>query len=193
MANNVKQVMAGKPLATGGALVAPIGTALPTDETTALNAAFLPVGYLGDSGVEMTPNRSTDTKKAWGGDTVLVLQTEFGVEVKLTLIESLNVNAAKAAFGAANVTSTANTSSSGTKLAVKINAIELDHNEWVIELKNGVKRARVVLPDAQVTKVDTIPFKDDDSVAYPCTITCFPDASGNYGYVYTNDGVTTLG
>lgn len=193
MANNVKQVMAGKPLATGGALVAPPGTALPTDEVVALNVAFLPLGFLGDNGVDLTPNRSTTTKKAWGGDTVLVLQTEFGVEVKVTLIEALNVNASKLAFGTANVTTTANTTTLGTKQAIKINSVELDHNVMVFELKNGKKRSRVVLPDAQVTKVDTISFKDDDSVAYPCTISCFPDASGNYGYIYTDDGVTTLG
>ena len=192
MANNVKQVMAGKPLAAGGALVAPIGTALPTDETTALNVAFLPLGYLGDSGVELTPNRSTESKKAWGGDTVLVLQTEFGVEVKCTLIESLNVNAIKAAFGASNVASTAATLTAGTKQAIKINSLELDHLEWAFELKTGNKRSRIVLPDAQVTSVDTIAFADSEAVAYPLTITCFPDSSGNYGYVYTDDGVLTV-
>jgi len=192
MANNAKQVMAGKPLATGGALVAPLGTALPTDEVTALNVAFLPLGYLGDNGVDLTPNRTSTTKKAWGGDTVLVLQTEFGVEVKVTFIEALNANASKMAFGSANVTTTAASPTAGTKQAIVINSTELDHNVLVFELKNGAKRSRVVLPDAQVTKVDTISFKDDDSVAYPSTISCLPDASGNYGYIYTDDGVTTV-
>lgn len=191
MANSTSNVVAGMPLAAGGALNGPLGTALPTDETTALNVALKPVGYLSDDGVGLTPNRSTDKKKAWGGDTVLVLQTEFGVEVKATLIESLNSQALKTAFGSGNVTTTAATSTTGTKQAVKLNSVELDHLVWVFEIKNGLKRIRVVLPDAQVTAVDEIKYSDSDAVGYALTITCFPDATGNYAYQYSDDGVKT--
>ena len=40
MAQNASNVAAAVPLVSGGILAAPKGTALPTDETTALNAAF---------------------------------------------------------------------------------------------------------------------------------------------------------
>ena len=192
MANSVSNVMAGQPLSTGGLLWAPSGTALPTDTTTALNAAFLALGYLSDDGVEATPNRSTNTKKAWGGDTVLVLQTDFGVEVKFTLLETLNVNVANASFGTANVTATAANGTHGNQLAIKVNSLELDHASWVAELRNGIKKSRLVIPDGQPTAVDTIPFKSSDSVMFPVTLTCFPDASGNYAYIYSDDGLITV-
>lgn len=192
MANSTTNVIAGKPLATGGALNAPVGTALPTDETTALNAAFKGVGYISSDGAKLTPNRSTDTKKAWGGDTVLALQTDFGVEVKVTLIEALNAQALKTAFGSGNVAVTAATATAGNKSVVKINAAELDHLTWVFEIKNGLKRQRIVLPDAQVTGVDEISWTDDDTVGYALTLTCFPDADGNYGYIYADDGQKTI-
>lgn len=191
MANASTNVVAGHPLASGGALVAPIGTALPTDETTALNVAFKALGYLSKDGVGINPNRSSDKTTAWGGDVVLVQQTEFGVEVKVTLIESLNSVALKTAFGSANVATTAATVSTGTKQAIKINSLELDHQEWVFEIRNGAKKIRHVIPDGQVTKVDEIKYTDSDAVGYACTITCSPDATGNYVYTYTDDGKTT--
>ena len=59
MANNVANVVAGKPLAAGGVWIAPLGTALPTDETTALNAAFKSAGYIGEDGLTETIERAT--------------------------------------------------------------------------------------------------------------------------------------
>lgn len=191
MANSTKNVVVGKPLATGGALNAPVGTALPADETTALNASFIPTGYLSKDGASFTPNRDTSTIEAWGGDTVAMLQSKFGVEGKVALIEALNSQALKTAFGSSNVTVTAPTSTTGTKTATKVNAAELDHLSWVFEIRNGAKKIRVVWPDAQVSKVEEIKFTDSDAVAYALTATLFPDASGNYVYTYTDDGVHT--
>ena len=39
MANSINNVVVGKPLVTGGISVAPLGTVLPTDATTALDAS----------------------------------------------------------------------------------------------------------------------------------------------------------
>ncbi|MCL2463976.1 MAG: hypothetical protein FWF28_02750, partial [Micrococcales bacterium] len=87
-----------------------------------------------------------------------------------------------------NVTATAADATHGNRLAIKINSAELDHGVWVAELKNGIKRSRLVVPDGQVTAVDTIPFKSNSSVRYPLTVTCFPDDDGNHAYLYTDDG-----
>lgn len=191
MTNSTANVVAGKPLVTGGALCAPRGTALPTDTSTALNAAFLSTGYISKDGSSITPDRSGDKIKAWGGDTVLVTQTDFNVEVKLTLIEALNSTALKAAFGSGNVTVTAANSSHGAQTATAINSTPLDHQSWALEIRNGLKKIRVVVPDGQVTKVDEIKFTDSDAIGYSLTITAFPDSSGNHAYQYTDDGVTT--
>ena len=52
MAQTAQNVTAASPISTGGILVAPKGTALPTDTDTALNAAFKALGYVGEGGIE---------------------------------------------------------------------------------------------------------------------------------------------
>lgn len=191
MPNNAKNALVGKPLVTGGTLVAPIGTALPTDETTALNAAFNAVGYLTDDGVTRSESRDSDTKYAWGGDTLAVLQKTYGVEVKFSLAEYLNPLTQSLIYGTANVTTTAATSTVGQKMKVIGTSTPCPHMEWVIEILQGTKRLRVVFPDAQITDTDDVSYTDDDLAARGVTLTLFPDASGAYFYEYSNNGVTT--
>jgi len=49
--SDVNNVSAGKPKIGGAVFVAPIGTELPKDVTTQLNAAFKGLGYCSDDGI----------------------------------------------------------------------------------------------------------------------------------------------
>src|SRR5687768_14335414 len=104
--SSTANVLAGKPLATGGVLVGPVGTAAPTDATTSLNAAFKAAGYVGEDGLTEATDRSTEKIKAWGGDTVKVIQTDFAVTYTFTFLETLNSDVLKTVYGDANVTTT---------------------------------------------------------------------------------------
>lgn len=188
MTNNAKNAVVGKPLASGGVLIAPLGTALPTNETTAPNVAFVSPGYMTDSGVARSEKRETDTKFAWGGDTLVVLQKSYGATAKFGFAEYLNPVAAKAIYGDSNVTVTPATSSAGNKMSVKGTSAQSPHRSWIIEMLSGVAKVRVVFPDAQITELDDVEFKDDDISARGVTLTLFPDSSGNYFYDYSDDG-----
>lgn len=188
MANTVSNVVSGKPLATGGALIGPLGTALPTDTTVALNAAFKGAGYIGEDGVTETVGRSTDKIRAWGGDTVKVVQSEFSVTYQFSFIEALNADALKAAYGDTNVTTTAATVSTGTLQAVKLNSLTLPHKSYVFEIRDGNAKIRIVVPDGQITEIGDVTYNDSDVVAYQVTVEAFPDASGNNAYKYSDDG-----
>ncbi len=74
MANKALNVSAGKPKPTGAIWVAPLGTALPTDTTDEL-VGFECLGYCSDDGLTNSTNLESETIKAWGGDTVLTIQT----------------------------------------------------------------------------------------------------------------------
>jgi hypothetical protein len=193
MANepNSAFVSTGKPLVTGGALVAPLSTALPADATTALNVAFLGIGYIGDGGVTRSESRSSDKKKAWGGNVVYSAQTDYGVTYKLTLIEHFNPLTHKLMHGTSNVTVTAATASKGTQIKIAGNSKVLDHNEWVFEMPDGPAKTRHVIPDGQITETGDVVYVDSDLIAYEATITCYPDASGNSYYEYLDDGIKT--
>lgn len=180
MANQPKYVTSAKPKVGGSIYSAPIGTALPTDATTALNAAFKCLGYVSDDGVQNSDDRKTTDIKSWGGDIVNSVQTEKTDTFKYTLIEALNVDVLKEIYGDSNVTGDLDTG-----ITVKSNSTELDEHVIVIEmvLRNNVLK-RIVLPSAKVTDVGEIKYKDGDNVGYETTVTCFPDDNSNTHYEY---------
>lgn len=180
MANQPKYVTSAKPKVGGSIYSAPIGTALPTDATTALNTAFKCLGYVSDDGVQNSDDRKTTDIKSWGGDIVNSVQTEKTDTFKYTLIEALNVDVLKEIYGDSNVTGGLDTG-----ITVKSNSTELDEHVIVIEmvLRNNVLK-RIVLPSAKVTDVGEIKYKDGDNVGYETTVTCFPDDNSNTHYEY---------
>lgn len=191
MVNTATNAVAGKPKASGGVYVGPLGTALPIDSTTALNASFKSLGYAGDAGLVQTPTRDVTAVNAWGGDHVADLQTSYAETYKVTLIESLNADVAKAVYGDGAVTVTAASSTHGAQLAIASSSAMLPLKEWVFEMGYGTYSRRKVLPLARITDVGDISYTDGDVIAYEVTISCYADATGNFSYEYTDDGKTT--
>lgn len=192
MPNTVASVLAGKPLTTGGVLIAPMGTALPTTAVAVPAAGFVAAGYIGDDGVTESVDRSTDKVKAWGGDTVKVLSTDFGVTYQFSFLESLNTDVLKTVYGDANVAVTAATSTTGTLRTVKINNDDLPHKQFIFEIKDGPARIRIVIPDGQITEVGEITYNDGEVISYSVTVEAFEDAAGNNAYKYLDNGVFTV-
>ena len=84
MSNTVTNVSAGKPNPAGALYWAPLGSTLPTDATTALDAAFLPLGYVSEEGLTNSNSRDNDEIHAWGGDAVLNLESN---EEKMIILQ----------------------------------------------------------------------------------------------------------
>lgn len=173
--NNVNNVTAGKPKVGGAIFRAPLGTTLPTDATTSLDPAFVNVGYISDAGVVNSNSPSTNTVKAWGGDQVLVILEEKPDTFQFTMLEVMNVEAAKAVYGDANVTGDLSTG-----ITIHANTNQQLDSSYVIEevLRGGVKK-RIVIPDAAVSAVGDITYSDSAAVGYQTTINAFPDANGD--------------
>lgn len=190
MSNDNTNVVAGQPLTTGGILLAPKGTVLPTDAAAAPGAAFKSAGYVGDSGVTESGDRGTKKIKAWGGDTVKIIQTDYSLTYKFTFLEALNGEVLKAVHGATNVTTTAATVSTGTLQAIKLNSDVLPHQAFIFEIKDGLARIRICLPDGQITEVGGIKYADDDVVAYDVTVEAFKDSTlGANALKYLDNGI----
>lgn len=189
MANTVSNVVAGRPLTTGGVLIGPSGTTLPTDAQTELDEAMVAAGYIGEDGLVENADRTTDKIKAWGGDVVKVVQTDFSCTYQFTFIESLNTTVLKATYGDDNVATTDPTTDSGTLNAVSISSDTLPHSVFVFEVKDGDARIRIVVPDGQVTTVGEVTYSDSTVVGYQVTVEAFQDENGKNAYKYCDDGV----
>jgi len=190
MANNAKKVAVGKPLASGGAYIAVSGTAVPTDISTALDAAFKATGYVSSDGLVMSMSADTNEIIAWGGDTVRKVQTSHDVTVALTMLET-GATTAGIYYGTGNVTVVAATSGHGEQVNIEVTSAELPRSVWVYELADGDRTGRVVLPDAQVTERGDVNFIDEDAVSYPITLTAYPDEDGVKAYIFWDDGQKT--
>lgn len=187
MANTASNVVAGVPLATGGILIGDTTATAPATAADALTG-FVAAGYIGEDGVTETNERSTDRIRAWGGDTVKVVQTEHNVSYQFTFLETLNREVLEAVYGEDNVTTTAATVSSGTLHEVQVNASTLPHKSYVFEVKDGDAKIRIYVPDGQITEVGDITYSDSEVIGYQVTVECYADSLGNKAYKYLDDG-----
>ena len=105
MVTSSRNVAVGKPdlAVSGGLLVAPLGTPRPTSHNDTFDAAYVSAGYLSTDGVTESSERATEVIRAWGGDKVRTVQTEYGTTLSLTLIESRRAEALRLVFGDDNV------------------------------------------------------------------------------------------
>ena len=180
MANTATNVTVGKPKVGGAIYVAPLGSTLPTDSSTALDAAFVCLGYVSEDGVTNNNSPESDNVKAWGGDTVLVLQTDRPDSFSLTLLETMNEDVLKAVYGSANVTVDAQ-----DNITVKATADAMEGQAWVIEMVlRGDRAKRIVIPNGTISELGEIAYKDDEAAGYNITISDVPDSTGVYHYEY---------
>ena len=180
---DTKNVTTSKPKIGGAVYRAPLGTTLPTDATTALNEAFVCLGYVSEDGLTNANSPDSDKIKAFGGDTVHAYQKEKPDTFRFKLLEALNPDVLKTVYGDDNVTGTLKTG-----LTIKANSNDAEDKSWVVELiLNGVLK-RVVIPQAKITEIDDIVYADEEALGYDITITATPDTAGNTHYEYLKEG-----
>ena len=175
MVTSSRNVAVGKPdlAVSGGLLVAPLGTARPTSHSGAFDAAYKSAGYLSTDGVTESSERATEVIRAWGGDKVRTVQTEYGTTLSLTLIESRRAEALRLVFGDDNVVV------EGGTVTVKRNSKVLPHRQFIIAMLDGDNSSHLDVGYGQVTEVGDITYVDGEAISYELTISCDPDENGD--------------
>lgn len=173
-------VTAAKPAVAGVCYVAPVGSTLPTDASTALDAAFVNLGYLSEDGITNSTDISSTTIKEMGGKSVLTIQESKNDSFGFTLIEALNPDVLKTLYGSSNVTG-----SLAAGLSVAAKSDELDESAWVLELvMRGDVLKRIVIPCASISEIGDISYTGSDAVGYEITLSVSADSSGVNHYEY---------
>ena len=175
-----ENVSAGKPKIGGAIYTAPVGTVLPTNATEALDEAFQSLGYVSEDGLTNGTEMETEKVKAWGGDTVLVIQKSKDDTFKYVLIEVKSKTVLGYVYGEDNVSGDL-----ATGITVKVNNKDVPERSLVIDmiLRNNTAK-RIVIPSCKISEVDDIVYSDDDAIGYGTTVDCTPDAESNTHYEY---------
>lgn len=187
--NNASNVSAGKPKVGGAIFAAPVGTPLPTSTTDELDAAFKNLGFASDSGVTNSTNLETEEIKAWGGQTVLVIQKSKDDKYKFKLLEIKNVDVCKFVYGDDNVSGDLE-----SEIVIKCNNKDVPEQSIVIDMiLSGDTAKRVVIPSCKISEVADIEYTDEDATGYETTVSCTPDSEGNTHYEYIKKASTPSG
>jgi hypothetical protein len=188
-----KDVFVGAPdqATTGAILSGPVGTPLPTGATatsTTLNAALKASGYIGETGVRITPSRSTTQIRDWSRKAIRTLLESFDGTLAWEHM-ALDEQSVRNYFGDENVEVFAATTTLGTRMALKLRGDALTEKCWVFRIKDGLRKVVVVVPNGTITEQGEIPLVANDAIRLPVVMTTAPDADGNNLYIYTNDGL----
>ena len=180
---NKDNIAVGKPKVGGAIHVAPAGTTLPTDATTALDAAFVNLGYVSEEGLTNSNSAAVETIRAWGKD---IIYSKDGDDetYSWTLLEVLDANVQKFIRGADNVTV-----AEGGAMSVQVKRpsarTQMEEIVIVVEMILHNRAVRHVIPRGVITEVGEVSYVDDDTVGYQVTVTALADANGNSHYEYT--------
>lgn len=180
-------VTAGKPKVGGAIFTAPVGTPLPTDTDSALNSAFKELGYCSEDGVTNSTDLTVEEIKAWGGQTVLIIQSSKDDKFQYVLIETLNKNAIGYFYGEDNVSG-----SIETGIIIKANNKDVPYRSIVIDMiMRDDTSKRIVIPSCKIAEIGDIVYNDSDPVGYDTTVSCTPDEAGNTHYEYIKKAGST--
>ncbi len=148
--------------ASGALYVAPSGTTLPTDASTALPSAFKQLGYAAKDGLTIKENRNEVQWDTWEADDVVRVSDSHTVDVTFKLCEPFQADAAKLMFGSANVTVSSN---AVTKIDIK--GTELDECVLVAEMlmRDGTSKLRAVIGRFKPSEIGEFKFQRGEMLA----------------------------
>lgn len=163
---------------TGGIYVAPVGSTLPTDATSALDGAFTELGFADESGVQEQQNEQVNNIRAWqNGEVVRKIQSEHDITWLFTMIET-KLKVLETYYG--------NASGTEDSWEVRLRGGFPERLAWVIDVLDGDNALRIVIAEGQVTTRGTVTYANSAAVGYAMTMTGYPsdELDGDKGVIY---------
>ena len=177
-ANSTDNVSSTKGVRGGYIFVAPVGTTLPTDYSTALPTAYKCLGFISEDGYVETVDSDSEDLVDMNGDLMDSPQTSRVESAQLTLAE-IKAMTLKLMYGDENVTDKAGV------ITVKHNGNS--NSTWVVVLdlllKNN-RKWRKVVPLFQCSELDDLTLAVGELAARALTAKYLTDGDGNTCYDY---------
>lgn len=177
MANDAGNIVVA---ATGKVSVAPLGTTLPTDATTALDAAFNELGYIDENGVQFSPSLTVQDVPAWQSlSPVRTLLTQYDIEASFTAMEWIE-DVLVLAFGGGVFTDNLDNTFDFQFPAPG----ERPQQIMVIDGLDEAEEYRIVLEKTELINTGDIPFFRGGAAGFPITVKALAGAGGRAGSIY---------
>lgn len=167
---------------TGELYAAPKPTTRPTSSASALNAAYVGMGYVSEDGVTEEPDDSLERIVAWQGAVVVRSNhTESTATLSCTLIETKG-----AVLELYHKGSTVEVVGAG-EWKIDVKAPTEDRRQYVLDVIDGAKHIRFDAGDGEVIERGGIVYANGEPVGYEVSIICYPDANGVLYTKYSDD------
>lgn len=146
---------------TGTVWIAPVGTTLPTDSTSSVNAAFVNAGFLTD-GFEVTQEYKTKDVEVWQSlEIVRQFPTNISRMVSFEAVEH-NKQTVSMAWGGATITK-----GTGGAYSISIPSTYINSEyACVLDLSDGSVNQRIVLPRVTLNSLPKITAGRQDTIKY---------------------------
>ena len=158
--------------ATGMFYHATAGTALPTDPSTSLAAAWTEVGDVSDAGITLALNKTSTNLRNWANVIKRVILTDHSETVQAPIMDTTE-ESLKTVVGSKNVTK------SGGVVTVNLSDGDLPAEEaFLFVMKDGDDLIMIGCSYGQVTAVENVAFQPGSAINWTPTIT----ATGDDGF-----------
>lgn len=176
--NNTANVSAGKGIKGGYIFSAPVGTALPTDIETKLDAAFKVLGFISEDGITISVEEDSSDLVDMNGDVMDSTYSNRAETLAFTLAE-IKAGTFKQEHGSLNVTD------ENGLITIKHNGDNHESNSYAFELllKDG-RRWRMVVPNAKLSELGDLTISSSELCQREITLKCAVDTAGNTIYDY---------
>jgi hypothetical protein len=154
-----------------GIYIAPVGTAAPTDASTAPAAAWTTLGYLSEDGVTFGTSTNSENITPWQSRSpVRTIITSRELTVDFTMLEFSAQNVALY-FGGETPTETAGAFS----MTVRSDSDVVNH-AILVDVKDGDNVVRYHFPRATLSEAGDIEITQSGAVGLPVTLMAMDDA-----------------
>lgn len=185
--NNQSNVSTGKGTKGGYIFSAPTGTALPTDYSSKLNAAFTCLGFISEDGYVESVEEDSNDLVDMNGDLMDSTNSNRVESAQFTLAE-IKADVLKRMYGEDNVTD------ENGMITVKHNADSHPTFAYVLELiLKDNRRWRKVIPLGKSAELDDLTIASSELCQRALTMKYLTDSNGQtcYDYIESTETTTT--